>query len=73
MSSAAINIIRPLNNKNIILNYETSKQDFNKNHEVKKDSVLAGTSFKGKNNINSFILAGVSRHNSKRNILTNTT
>ena len=74
MSSAAINIIRPLNDKNLILNYESSKQDFNKNHGIKKDSVLAGVSFEDKkNNNDTFILAGASRHNSKRNILTNTT
>ena len=57
MSSAAINIIRPLNNKNLILNYESSKQDFNKNHGIKKDSVLAGVYFEDKNNNDAFILA----------------
>ena len=75
--SLGVNIIRPLENENIIASFEYSEQDFQKDHTIARYNLLFGLHFNDseinefKNN--TYILAGATLNESKRKILTNTT
>jgi len=67
-----VNLINPLENSDFIISFETSRQDFTKDHTINHMGMSLGVNF---NNLHSetFILGGVTLHNSERTILTNTT
>ena len=75
--SLGVNIIRPLENENIIASFEYSEQDFQKDHTIARYNLLFGLHFNDseinefKNN--TYILAGATLNESERKILTNTT
>ena len=74
--SLGVNIIRPLENENIIASFEYSEQDFQKDHDIARYNILFGVHFNESENKfkdNSFILAGATLNEGKRKILTNTT
>ena len=59
-------------NSDFIISFETGRQNFTKDHSINHIGMLSGVNF---NNLHSetFILGGVTIHDSKRTILTNTT
>ncbi len=67
-----VNIIYPLEKSDHILFFETGRQKFKRDHDINHLGFLSGINF---SNIDSetFILGGVTLHESKRTILTNTT
>ena len=75
--SLGVNIIRPLENENVIASFEYSEQDFQKDHTIKRYNFLFGLHYNeseiNKFNNNSFILAGATLNESERKIITNTT
>ena len=74
--SLGVNIIRPLENENVIASFEYSEQDFNKDHDITRYNILFGVHFNESENKfkdNSFILAGATLNEGERKILTNTT
>ena len=74
--SLGVNIIRPLENENIIASFEYSEQDFQKDHDIARYNISFGVHFNESENKfkdNSFILAGATLNEGKRKILTNTT
>ena len=74
--SLGVNIIRPLENENIIASFEYSEQDFQKDHDITRYNISFGVHFNESENKfkdNSFILAGATLNEGKRKILTNTT
>ena len=74
--SLGANIIRPLENENVIASFEYSEQDFQKDHDIARYNILFGVHFNESENKfkdNSFILAGATLNEGKRKILTNTT
>ena len=74
-----INLINPYDkDKNFILSFETSKQNFTKNHTVNRYSINSGFYFPDRPLFNkfgneSYLLAGITLNESDREILTNTT
>ena len=78
-AGVGINLINPYSkDKDFILSIETSKQNFTKDHTINRYSISSGFYFPNRslfNNIGneSFLLAGLTLHNSDRQILTNTT
>ena len=70
--SLGVNLINPLENSDFIISFETGRQNFTKDHSINHIGMLSGVNF---NNLHSetFILGGVTIHDSKRTILTNTT
>ena len=74
--SLGVNIIRPLENENVIASFEYSEQDFQKDHDITRYNISFGVHFNESENKfkdNSFILAGATLNEGKRKILTNTT
>ena len=74
--SLGVNIIRPLENENIIASFEYSEQDFQKDHDIARYNISFGVHFNESENKfkdNSFILAGATLNEGERKILTNTT
>ena len=74
--SLGVNIIRPLENENVIASFEYSEQDFQKDHNIRRYNLLFGLHYNESENKfkdNSFILAGATLNEGKRKILTNTT
>ena len=67
-----VNIINPLQNSDFIISFETSRQDFTKDHSINHIGMLSGFNFYNLHS-ETFILGGVTLHNSERTILTNTT
>ncbi len=74
-----INLINPYDkDKNFILSFETSKQNFTKNHTVNRYSINSGFYFPDQPLFNkfgneSYLLVGMTLNDSDREILTNTT
>ena len=74
--SLGVNIIRPLENENVIASFEYSEQDFQKDHNIRRYNLLFGLHYNESENKfkdNSFILAGATLNEGERKILTNTT
>ena len=74
--SLGVNVMRPLENKNVIASFEYSEQDFQKDHDITRYNILFGVHYNESENKfkdNTFILAGATLNEGERKILTNTT
>ncbi len=74
--SLGVNVMRPLENKNVIASFEYSEQDFQKDHDITRYNILFGVHYNESENKfkdNTFILAGATLNEGEREILTNTT
>tara|TARA_B100000579_G_scaffold86678_1_gene67865 strand:+ start:270 stop:2015 length:1746 start_codon:yes stop_codon:yes gene_type:complete len=67
-----VNLVYPLEKSDHILSFETGRQEFTKDHNINHFSFLSGLNFYNMNS-ETFILGGVTLHESERTILTNTT
>ncbi len=77
LNSLAVNILRPIENKNSFTSLEYSQQDFQKDHNIIRYNLSQGFHFndeiENKFFKNTYILLGATLNDSERKILTNTT
>jgi len=74
--SAGVNLISPLENSDFILTFEAGVQDFERDHKITYQNILAGLHFPSSKfllNLDSFLLGGITLKDGERTILTNTT